>query len=292
MSRNRNRNKSRNSGSFPLFRFGLLAAAIVVLAALVLQNLANPVTISFLGFATIPIPLSLAMAIAFVGGAISAYVINVLGFWLGGNRSEPADRSDRSGSFEPPPVDSPSSSGRSSSSSYASDDAYDTRIQGDSEDYQIYYETSDAADDATDDITDATDATSVERSRTTEPPLKSAQPGSRQTKTFNDSYARSSQSDRLDRLDQTADRVSDQVDEWVDGNFYGGRTRYPNAKGDRFAADPQPRSDIQEAEEMVEYPPKQRPEGYDEYYEADQVIKEEPQDYLEAKYIRRGDEEY
>jgi hypothetical protein len=281
MSRNRNRKTSPNTQPFPLFKFGLLAIAIALVAALGLQNLAISVTISFLGFATVELSLSLAMAAAFASGAIAAFVVNVLSFWLGGNQS-PA-QSDRNPDFaSSPPGSSPSSSRNFDNYDAAADrsgfeepedrnrradyddfdrneasyeTSYETSYQADA--YELEYETSD----------DYDDPNIAEPDRAGQSGLDAE---------FRQDDQDYGETPRFDR------NAQDQ-DEWVDGNFYGGRTGYR-----RSAAYAQ--SDL-ETEEMVEYPPQQRPENYDDYYEADQVVKEEPKDYLEAKYIRRGNEE-
>ncbi|AFY69583.1 hypothetical protein Pse7367_1289 [Thalassoporum mexicanum PCC 7367] len=280
MTRNRNRQKSkRKAEPFPIFRFGLLATAIAGLAALVLQNLANSITLSFLGFVSISMPLSLAMIAAFVSGAISAYVINLFSFWLGGDRqperSSPVD-------FDPPPSSTSKSGNSNSYNSYERQNDREsnnyTTIQADQQDdYDIYYEPSAAVNDVDDvDDSERPDVEVVYSPRINRSNRSSASPSSDQME--------DQMEDRLDDrpiTDFGRDRDNSgrekNIDEWVDGNFYGGRTPYK-------------REDLPE-EEMREYPPKQRPDGYDEYYDADQVAKVEPEDYLEAKYIRRGDEE-
>ncbi|PLS69673.1 MAG: hypothetical protein CV045_00950, partial [Cyanobacteria bacterium M5B4] len=56
----------------------VLVLSIVILLA---QNLGTVVQISFLGFSTLPLPLSLAMVFAFLSGGISAALWNQLAFW-------------------------------------------------------------------------------------------------------------------------------------------------------------------------------------------------------------------
>jgi uncharacterized integral membrane protein len=68
--------------SFPLVRLILLGGAITFLAAIFIQNLQPLISVFFLGQATTLIPLSLAMLVAFVSGAIAALVINSFANWL------------------------------------------------------------------------------------------------------------------------------------------------------------------------------------------------------------------
>ncbi len=66
----------------------VLALAIVILLA---QNLGTVIQISFLGFTTLPLPLSLAMLFAFLSGGISAALWNQLAFWLNDRLPENTD---------------------------------------------------------------------------------------------------------------------------------------------------------------------------------------------------------
>jgi uncharacterized integral membrane protein len=68
--------------TFPIVRFILLGGAITFLAAIFIQNLQPLVSVFFLGQATMPIPLSLAMLVAFTGGAIAALLVNAIADWL------------------------------------------------------------------------------------------------------------------------------------------------------------------------------------------------------------------
>ncbi|MEE3717462.1 lipopolysaccharide assembly protein LapA domain-containing protein [Tumidithrix elongata RA019] len=68
--------------SLPIGRLILLGCAITFLAAIFIQNLQPLVSIFFLGQATMPIPLSLAMLVAFISGAIAAAAINWIADWL------------------------------------------------------------------------------------------------------------------------------------------------------------------------------------------------------------------
>jgi uncharacterized integral membrane protein len=73
----------------PIVRLILLAIAIVCVAAILLQNLQPLVTVYFLGQATIPIPLSLAILAAFLSGAVAAAIANLIADWLS-RRNSPA----------------------------------------------------------------------------------------------------------------------------------------------------------------------------------------------------------
>ncbi|CAN1209499.1 hypothetical protein TUMEXPCC7403_04705 [Tumidithrix helvetica PCC 7403] len=68
--------------SLPIGRLILLGCAIAFLAAIFIQNLQPLVSIFFLGQATMAIPLSLAMLVAFISGAIAAAAINWISDWL------------------------------------------------------------------------------------------------------------------------------------------------------------------------------------------------------------------
>lgn len=73
--------RKTSSGAFPIVQLLILGLGITVLAAIIIQNLQPAVQIFFLGQKTIPIPLSIAMLTAFLGGALIALVINAIASW-------------------------------------------------------------------------------------------------------------------------------------------------------------------------------------------------------------------
>jgi uncharacterized integral membrane protein len=75
-------NDPENFSQPPIARLILLAVVIACIAAILLQNLQPLVTVYFLGRATIPIPLSLAILAAFLSGAITAAIANSISSWL------------------------------------------------------------------------------------------------------------------------------------------------------------------------------------------------------------------
>jgi hypothetical protein len=86
---------------FPSFRLVLGGLAIACGLIILFQNLQPLVTIAFLGRSTIPIPLSFAVLGAFVTGAIAAFIINLVVFWLNPrpveDRDDFEDRENRDG---------------------------------------------------------------------------------------------------------------------------------------------------------------------------------------------------
>jgi uncharacterized integral membrane protein len=84
-------NDPENFSQPPIARLILLAVAIACIAAILLQNLQPLVTVYFLGRATIPIPLSLAILAAFLSGAISAAIANSISSWLSRRNADQAD---------------------------------------------------------------------------------------------------------------------------------------------------------------------------------------------------------
>jgi uncharacterized integral membrane protein len=66
----------------PVIRLIFGGIAIACILILLFQNLQPLVTVYFLGQFTIPIPLSLAVFGAFLIGGLSAFIINLISFWL------------------------------------------------------------------------------------------------------------------------------------------------------------------------------------------------------------------
>ena len=62
-------------------RLVILGLSITTLAAIFVQNLQPTVQIVLLGQKTLPVPLSIAMFVAFVVGSFLALVINAIGTW-------------------------------------------------------------------------------------------------------------------------------------------------------------------------------------------------------------------
>jgi uncharacterized integral membrane protein len=75
-------NSGKNStGAFPILQLLILGVSITVLAAIFVQNLQPAVEIVFFGQKTLPIPLSVAMLIALVGGGSLALGFNAIATW-------------------------------------------------------------------------------------------------------------------------------------------------------------------------------------------------------------------
>jgi len=74
-------NSKKNAGTLPIVPLIILGIGITVIAAVIIQNLQPVVQIFFLGQKTIPIPLSMAMLIAFVTGGFIAFVCNAIASW-------------------------------------------------------------------------------------------------------------------------------------------------------------------------------------------------------------------
>ncbi len=73
--------KPQNSGAFLITQLIILGLGITFIAAIMIQNLQPVVQVFFLGQKTIPIPLSMAMLIAFVTGGLIAFVCNLIASW-------------------------------------------------------------------------------------------------------------------------------------------------------------------------------------------------------------------
>lgn len=75
----------------------LIAISIVIISILILlvQNLGTIIQISFLGFTSLPLPLSLAMLLAFLSGGITAALWNQVAEWLR-DRLEPTENEEES----------------------------------------------------------------------------------------------------------------------------------------------------------------------------------------------------
>jgi uncharacterized integral membrane protein len=81
-STNSGKNSGKNStGAFPILQLLILGVSITVLAAIFVQNLQPAVEIVFFGQKTLPIPLSVAMLIALVGGGLLAFGFNAIATW-------------------------------------------------------------------------------------------------------------------------------------------------------------------------------------------------------------------
>ena len=79
---NSGKNSGRNStGAFPIVQLLILGVSITILAAIFVQNLQPTVEIIFFGQKTLPIPLSVAMLIALVGGGSLALGFNAIATW-------------------------------------------------------------------------------------------------------------------------------------------------------------------------------------------------------------------
>lgn len=70
--------RKNSSGAFPIAQFLILGTVIIIFAAVFVQNLQPLVQVFFLGQKTLPIPLSVAMLVAFVIGSLIAFVINAI----------------------------------------------------------------------------------------------------------------------------------------------------------------------------------------------------------------------
>ena len=71
----------KSTGAFPILQLLILGVSITVLAAIFVQNLQPAVEIVFFGQKTLPIPLSVAMLIALVGGGLLALGFNAIATW-------------------------------------------------------------------------------------------------------------------------------------------------------------------------------------------------------------------
>jgi uncharacterized integral membrane protein len=71
----------KDAGAFPITQLIILGLGITLIAAIMIQNLQPVVQVFFLGQQTLPIPLSLAMLIAFVTGGLIAFVCNAIASW-------------------------------------------------------------------------------------------------------------------------------------------------------------------------------------------------------------------
>jgi len=70
-----------STGAFPILQLLILGLSITVLAAIFVQNLQPAVEIVFFGQKTLPIPLSVAMLVALVGGGLLALGFNAIATW-------------------------------------------------------------------------------------------------------------------------------------------------------------------------------------------------------------------
>ncbi|PZO44469.1 MAG: hypothetical protein DCF19_01575 [Pseudanabaena frigida] len=73
--------RKKSLGAIAIVQFAILVLTITIIAAIVVQNLQPEVHIFFLGQKTLPIPLSVAMLVGFVGGGVLAFVINAIASW-------------------------------------------------------------------------------------------------------------------------------------------------------------------------------------------------------------------
>lgn len=75
------KNTKAKSDNQLIIQLLILGLVITLIAVLVVQNLQPLVEIFFLGQKTLPIPLSVAMLVAFVSGGLVAYGINAIADW-------------------------------------------------------------------------------------------------------------------------------------------------------------------------------------------------------------------
>ena len=68
----------KSTSAFPIVQLLILGVSITILAAIFVQNLQPAVEIVFFGQKTLPIPLSVAMLIALVGGGSLALGFNAI----------------------------------------------------------------------------------------------------------------------------------------------------------------------------------------------------------------------
>ncbi|MCA6509854.1 MAG: LapA family protein [Pseudanabaena sp.] len=80
-SKSQTNNSKKNAGTLPIMPLLILGIGITLIAAVIIQNLQPVVQIFFLGQKTIPIPLSMAMLIAFMSGGFIAFVCNAIASW-------------------------------------------------------------------------------------------------------------------------------------------------------------------------------------------------------------------
>ncbi len=81
MKRSGKLSPKNSSANLPIIQLVIMAIAITIMAAILVQNLQPLVQIFFLGQKTLPIPLSVAMLVAFgIGGGI-ALTINAIASW-------------------------------------------------------------------------------------------------------------------------------------------------------------------------------------------------------------------
>ncbi|MBD2177105.1 LapA family protein [Pseudanabaena sp. FACHB-1998] len=80
-SQSTNSANKKPSSSLPLWQLIILAMVITLLAAIFVQNLQPTVQIIFFGQKILPIPLSVAMLVALVGGGLLALIFNAIANW-------------------------------------------------------------------------------------------------------------------------------------------------------------------------------------------------------------------
>ncbi|AFY74058.1 hypothetical protein Syn7502_02034 [Synechococcus sp. PCC 7502] len=115
---------------FNLVNLVVWIIAIACTLILVFQNLQPLVTIYFLGKFTIPIPLSLAILAAFLIGGISAFIVNLIGFWL----SPKEEEIETDEEFPPEPLPNPQKPKPSAYKSNYVDSVYDKDQYDDDDD--------------------------------------------------------------------------------------------------------------------------------------------------------------
>jgi uncharacterized integral membrane protein len=93
-------NKQTSVISLVSLIFGGVAIACTLI--LLFQNLQPLVTVYFLGQFTIPIPLSLAVLAAFLIGGLSAFIINLISFWISPRINSEAEFEEED--YEEPPA--------------------------------------------------------------------------------------------------------------------------------------------------------------------------------------------
>lgn len=90
---------SKQTSVISLVFWGVAIACTLII---VFQNLQPLVTVYFLGQFTIPIPLSLAVLAAFLIGGLSAFMINLISFWLSPRINSEAEFEEED--YEEPPA--------------------------------------------------------------------------------------------------------------------------------------------------------------------------------------------
>jgi uncharacterized integral membrane protein len=91
----------------PVISLIVWGVAIACMLIMLFQNLQPLVTVYFLGQFTIPIPLSLAVFGAFLIGGLSAFIINLISFWLSPKINSEAEFEEEDYEETPAPKSTP-----------------------------------------------------------------------------------------------------------------------------------------------------------------------------------------